>query len=92
MSIPYIGYLELEVELCGKVMPQCGVLVVKDPPSSTMLQVPSVLGMSIMSRCYCELFGKYGLSLFDLPSVVVAPGPIVQASQQCHQYVVGRSV
>ena len=30
LAIPYIGYLELEVELCGKVMPRCGILVVKD--------------------------------------------------------------
>lgn len=32
LAIPYIGYLELDVELCGKVMPGCGVLVVRDPP------------------------------------------------------------
>ena len=28
LTIPYLGYLELDVQL----MPQCGVLVVRDPP------------------------------------------------------------
>ncbi len=32
LSIPYIGYIELDIELCGKVVPKCGVLVVRDPP------------------------------------------------------------
>lgn len=34
LAILYIGYLELDVELCGKVMPHCGVLVVRDPPGA----------------------------------------------------------
>lgn len=32
LAIPYVGYLELDVDLCGISVPQCGVLVVKDPP------------------------------------------------------------
>ncbi|KAK0141142.1 hypothetical protein N1851_021883 [Merluccius polli] len=28
LCIPYIGYLELDVTLCGKVVPGCGILVV----------------------------------------------------------------
>lgn len=31
LAIPYVGYLELDVELCGKLIPRCGILVVKDP-------------------------------------------------------------
>lgn len=33
LEIPYVGYLELDVVLCGKVIPRCGVLVVRDPPT-----------------------------------------------------------
>lgn len=32
LTIPYIGYLELEVELFDKTMMHCGVLVIKDTP------------------------------------------------------------
>lgn len=30
LAIPYIGYLKLDVILCGKKIPTCGILVVKD--------------------------------------------------------------
>ncbi|KAI3359979.1 hypothetical protein L3Q82_014311 [Scortum barcoo] len=46
LAIPYIGYLELDVELCGKVMPRCGILVVKDAPGAVS-SVPGVLGMNV---------------------------------------------
>lgn len=34
LAIPYVGYLEFFVELCGKVMPGCGIVVVKDVPGA----------------------------------------------------------
>ena len=30
LSIPYVGYIELDLQLCRKVIPHVGVLVVKD--------------------------------------------------------------
>ncbi|KAI3358861.1 hypothetical protein L3Q82_015251 [Scortum barcoo] len=84
LAIPYIGYVELDVELCGKVVPRCGILVVKDPPG-VVSSVPGILGMNVIRRCYWELFGTYGSSLFDSPSVSQAPGPVVVALQKCHQ-------
>lgn len=84
LAIPYIGYLELDVELCGKVMPRCGLLVVKDPPG-TMSPVPGILGMNVIRRCYGELFGAFGPSLFDSPGVSQAPSPVIAALQWCHQ-------
>lgn len=32
LSIPYIGYIELDIELCGQVISKCEVLVIRDPP------------------------------------------------------------
>lgn len=77
----YLGYLEIDVDLCGS----CGVLVVKDPPGGMPSQVPGVLGMNVISKSYQELFGQHGSSLFDLPSVSKAPSPVVQALQHYHQ-------
>ena len=85
LDIPYVGYLELDVELCGTSVPRCGVLVVKDPPGAVSAQVPGILGMNIIRRCYQVLFGQHGLALFNLLSVSDAPESVTQALQKCHQ-------
>lgn len=84
LAIPYVGYLELDVQLCGKIIPQCGVLVVRDPPGGLSPQVPGVLGMNVIRKCYQELFGRHGLALFDLPEVSTAPSSVFQALQHCN--------
>uniref|UniRef100_A0A1A8HG02 Gypsy retrotransposon integrase-like protein 1 n=1 Tax=Nothobranchius korthausae TaxID=1143690 RepID=A0A1A8HG02_9TELE len=85
LAIPYIGYLELEVELCGKVLTQCGVLVVKDTPEGGLLSRPGVLGMNVISRCYRDLFGEHGRTLFEQSPLSQAPEPVRLALQKCHQ-------
>lgn len=85
LAIPYVGFLELDVELCGKSIPQCGVLVVRDPPGGVGSHAPGVIGMNILSKCYHELFGQHGPALFDLPSVSQAHSSVVEALQSCHQ-------
>ncbi|KAI3377319.1 hypothetical protein L3Q82_008522 [Scortum barcoo] len=74
----------LDMELCGKVMPRCGILVVKDP-TGTVSSVPGVLGMNVICRCYQQILGAFGPSLFDSLPVSKAPGPVIAALQQCHQ-------
>ena len=90
LAIPYVGYLELDVVLCGKVIPRCGVLVVKDPPGAVS-SAPGILGMNVIRNCYRELFGTHGPSLFALPPVPKAPGPVFEALQQYHQSSVNDS-
>lgn len=85
LEIPYSGYIEMDVKLCGKLVPKCGVLVVKDPPVGLNTQVLGVLGMTILWRCYQELFGQHGPALFSLPSVSEAQSIMVQALQHCCQ-------
>lgn len=75
LPIPYLGYLELEVELCGRVPPGCWLLVVKDPLADASPHTPGVLGMNILLRCYRMLFGQHGLVLFDLLTASEAPKP-----------------
>lgn len=86
LDIPYVGYAELTVEVLGKVIPQRGWLVVKDPPGQLSPPlVPGVLGMNVIRECYTELFGQHGSSLFDLPPVVHASLPWRHALQHCHR-------
>uniref|UniRef100_A0A1A8GJU6 Pol polyprotein n=1 Tax=Nothobranchius korthausae TaxID=1143690 RepID=A0A1A8GJU6_9TELE len=89
LAIPYIGYLELEVELCGRVMTECGILVVKDAPGEEFPVPSAVLGMNVISRCYRELFGEHGSALFSLPQLLKAPEPVMSALQECCQVSVG---
>ncbi|CAI5657771.1 unnamed protein product [Oreochromis niloticus] len=65
-------------------MPSCGILIVKDPLGATP-SVPGILGMNVIRRCYQELFGAFGGSLFNSPSVSQAPRPVLEALHQCHQ-------
>ncbi|XP_016300864.1 uncharacterized protein LOC107657336 [Sinocyclocheilus anshuiensis] len=62
----------------------CGVLVVRDPPDGVSLEVPGVLGMNILGRCYQGLFGQHGSAFFDLPVITQLPG-VSSALQCCRQ-------
>ncbi len=72
------------MELCGRLVIGCGVLVVQDPSDGMSLEVPGVLGMNILGRCYQELFGQHGSALFDLPVITQLPG-VSSALQYCRQ-------
>lgn len=65
LDIPYMGYLALELQVLGKKVPGCGVLVVKDIPcASQSCTVPGLLGMNVIIECYRELFAQQGEALF----------------------------
>lgn len=89
LSIPYLGYVELNVTVLGRTLPGCGVLIVRDPPRSTALskqkeQVPGLLGMNVILRLYTDLYGEYGPALFSIPQVTQAELGWREALQQCH--------
>lgn len=84
LSFPYIGYLELDVTLCGKIVPDFCVPVVKHPPNAAAAS-PGILGSNIIRQCYYELFAMYGPALFNAVPVAQAPGPDLKALQRCHQ-------
>lgn len=44
LAIPYIGYTELDIELCGCVVLECGILVVPPGGSSS---IPGILEMNV---------------------------------------------
>ena len=89
LEIPYLGYVELDVEVLGTVLPQMGVLVVKDPPDPVSMRrktaVPGLLGMNIISGCYSVLFREHGNNLFSVPLVQQAGKEWVRALSECQQ-------
>ena len=52
IEIPYIGYIELDVDVLGVTIPSRGILVVKDSDgsllSSRKKEIPSLMGMNII--------------------------------------------
>ena len=55
LDIPYIGYVELDVEVLGKILPKRGILIIKDPhdPSTQARKqdIPGLLGMNVIGAC-----------------------------------------
>ncbi|CAG2234441.1 unnamed protein product [Mytilus edulis] len=62
--IPYIGYVEVDIDIMGQRLPNRGVLIVKDPIDSyTRMRkenVPGLLGMNFISLCKKLLQEDYG--------------------------------
>lgn len=77
----------MDVEVLGKVLPQMGILVVKDSPDPHIQRrknaVPGLLGMNIISSCYDELFHEHGNRLFCAPVVNQAGKEWKSALCQC---------
>ncbi|XP_054872643.1 uncharacterized protein LOC129350363 [Amphiprion ocellaris] len=57
----------------------------KDPHGELPSQVPGVLGMNVIRRCYAELFGQHVSALFDSSEVSGVSESVLQALQKCHQ-------
>ena len=56
LAIPYVGYLELDVEALGVMIPRRGILVVKSPASQEARQrkkiIPGLIGMNIIAQLH----------------------------------------
>ncbi|KAG1928789.1 interleukin-1 receptor accessory protein-like 1-A, partial [Pimephales promelas] len=83
LDIPYRGYLELDVEVLGKVLPSIGVLVVQDPPESRLKtskdSVPGLIGMNVLRCCLQEVLTAPG------SSICVPAGSLKFVSATCRQ-------
>ena len=52
LDIPYLGYLELTVEIDGVKVPSCGVLVLKDTQATTKQRrdIPGLPGTNVLAQ------------------------------------------
>ena len=76
LKIPYIGYLELDIEIGGIILPQMGILVVADTPTCNdehrqqKRLVPVVLGMNVLKLTIENNIDIIGLPKQSLPKTV----------------------
>lgn len=59
LVIPYIGYVEVDLNICGKVIPKRGVLIVKDSKAAAY---PGLIGMNVIRECRDFLMTQTGNS------------------------------
>lgn len=87
LKIPYLGYVDLDVNILGVLLPHRGVLIVKDSSDYYMRQkkaaVPGVLGMNIFNPLYCELLKRYGPDLWEAPVFQSAPPGLRRILRYC---------
>lgn len=52
LEIPYLGYLELDMQVGGETIPDCGVLVLKDTAATVRQRRrrPGVLGTNVLAK------------------------------------------
>lgn len=67
LVIPYIGYIEVDLNICGKVIPKRGVLIVKDSNGSSC---PGLIGMNVIKECKDFLMTQTGDSCVGLEGEV----------------------
>ena len=48
LDIPYVGYIQMDVQVMGVTVRNCGILIEKDPP--TGVKVPGLLGMNVLNK------------------------------------------
>ena len=89
LDIPYLGYIELDVQVLGTCLPGMGILIVKDPPDGVLTShkkaTPGILGMNIIIDCYRELFAQHGTNLFQSPAVQSAAVAWKLAFRHCER-------
>ena len=99
--IPYLGYIEVDMTVMGRVWPHMGLLITRDPSPTPQLREspPGLLGMNVIRHCFQDLFCTYGESLFASPEVKAAGPGWGAALAQCQRLVkaeetgyVGRAV
>ena len=83
-AIPYVGYMELDLTVLGRVWPKMGVLITRDTGNHNP---PGLLGMNVLRHCFYDLFSTYGPSLFSAPEVAAAEPGWSAALAQCQRLV-----
>lgn len=62
LTIPYIGYIEVDLQICGQKIANRGVLIVKDTDSKSW---PGLIGMNIIKDCRDLLINQAGEDYFS---------------------------
>ena len=64
ISIPYIGYIEADIECMGNIIKNRGILIIKDTMDEETrkrkINVPGILGMNVIGQCRYIFIQQHG--------------------------------
>lgn len=64
LPLPYLGYVELDIQAMGLTIPECGFLIIKDDDSKeTDPSPPGIIGMNIAKRCRQLVLAEFDTAL-----------------------------
>lgn len=64
LPLPYLGYVELDIQVMGLTIPGCGFLVIRDQNDGEIDSVPpGILGMNIAQRCKQLILAEFDNAL-----------------------------
>jgi len=64
LPLPYLGYVELEVQVMGLTIPECGFLIIKDDDTSEPdSSLPGIVGMNIAKRCRQLILSEFDTAI-----------------------------
>lgn len=89
ISIPYIGYIEADVECMGNVIEDRGILIIKDTEDGMTRKrkhnIPGILGMNIIGQCRDIFIQKHGNYYHEKVSEISCNSKIKSAFRVCDQ-------
>lgn len=90
LEIPYVGYLELDINILDQILPKQGVLVVKDTfdteTRERKKQVPGLIGMNVIQNCHELLKQQFGSQYSKSPMMQQCEASLKQALEICQLY------
>lgn len=64
LPLPYLGYVELDIQVMGLTLPGCGFLIVHDPDATEDNSTPpGIIGMNIAQRCKQLILSEFDNAL-----------------------------
>ncbi len=61
LDVPYLGYMELDAEVMGMTLPECGFLIIIETPSPLSMAV--LIVMNIISKCRQIVHAEFDTTL-----------------------------
>lgn len=90
-SIPFIGYVEVNIEVMGQLLEQVGVLIVKDSVDYETRQrkekIPAILGMNTISLCRKLLETQHGTDYTEKVEEISVNNKLKEQFKACNRNV-----
>ena len=89
ISIPYIGYIEADIECMGNIIKNRGILIIKDTMDEETrkrkINVPGILGMNVIGQCRDIFIQQHGNHYHEKIPEIFCNSKVISAFRLCDQ-------